>query len=274
MDETPKSGLLAAYVRLLGPLVRILIRNGVSFDEFSNVAKQTYVEVAGRDFQVGKKKSSQTRLEILTGLDATEVGNVLDSLKSTSDKDQNTLDGIVRVLTAWHTDSKYTGPYGMPIELEYEESDNTGFNELSQRYCPGIEPRSLLKELVSVGAVVETEKGWFKVLTRSYGPQASAPAGLEYLGRTLADIVKTLDHNILEPNPKNRLFERHVYTEDGIRPEDLPKFVKFTNERGQQLLDEIDNWLTQLDKPNESTDQKLSTGLGIFHYIHHGDEYK
>jgi hypothetical protein len=271
MDETPKSGLLAAYVRLLGPLVRILIRNGVSFDEFTNVAKKTYVEVAGRDFQVGKKESSQTRLEILTGLDATEVGSVLDSLKSTSDKDQNTLDGIVRVLTAWHTDSRYTGPYGMPIELKYEETDNAGFNELSQRYCPGIEPRALLNELVSVGAVLETGKGWFKVLTRSYGPKASAPAGLEYLARTLADIVSTLDHNILEPNPKNRLFERHVYTEDGIRPEDLPKFVKFTNERGQQLLDEIDNWLTQLDKPQESTEQKLSTGLGIFHYIHHGD---
>ena len=273
MDESPKRGLLAAYARLLGPLIRILIRNGVTFDEFSGIAKQTYVEVAAKDFRVGETTSSEPRLSILTGLEETEVREINESFRSSSEEKTNTLDGIVRVLAAWHTDSNFTGPYGMPLELKFEESNTTGFSNLSKRYYPEIEPRLLLDELLSVGAVVETEKGWFKVLTRSYGPEPTAPAGLEYLARTLADIVRTLDHNILEQDPNKRLFERHVYTEDGIRPEDMPRFVKFTNTRAQQLLDEIDNWLTQLDKPDEPTSKHLSTGLGIFHYIHHGDDY-
>ena len=74
-----------------------------------------------------------------------------------------------------------------------------------------------------------------------------------------------------EDDPKQRLFERQVYTEDGIRPEDLPRFQSFVNKRSNLLLEEIDNWLTQLEKPNEPTNKRVSTGLGIFNYVHKGD---
>ena len=271
MDESPKRGLLAAYGRLLGPLVRILIRNGVTFEEFAGAAKKTFVETAERQFRVGDTEQPSHRLAILTGLTGEEVKEIVREIKESSDQDKDLLDAYVRVLTVWHTDSTYTGPYGIPLELRYDEDGDSGFSELCEACCPGIKPKLLLDELRNVGAVVETEKGWFKVLTRSYTPKASAPAGQEYLARTLADIVRTLDHNIQEPDPKKRLFERHVYTEDGIRPEDLARFERFANSRAQELLDEIDNWLTQLDKPAPNT-TTVSTGLGIFHYIHDGTE--
>lgn len=269
MDQSPKRGLLAAYGRLLGPLVRILIRNGVSFEEFADTAKKSYLEVAERHYKVGEESAGNQRLAVLTGLSLVEVEEIKSHIEASSNKDQDLLDAFVRILTAWHTDSQFTGPYGIPLELKFDESsDDSGFSELSRRHCPEISPKLLLDELRNVGAVIETEKGWFKILTRSYTPKPSAPAGLEYLARTLADIVRTLDHNIQEPDPKKRLFERHVYTEDGIKPEDLPRFVNFANKRAQQLLDEIDNWLTQLEKPKPGAKENLSTGIGIFHYIH------
>jgi hypothetical protein len=240
----------------------------VSFEEFSETAKKSYVEVANRHYKIGELEASSERVAVLTGLTAREIKGIKSHIQESSEQDQDLLDAFVRLLTAWHTDSRFTGPYGIPLELKFDGANDSGFSALSQRYCPEISPALLLDELLNVGAVVETEKGWFKVLTRGYRPKPSAPAGLEYLARTLADIVRTLDHNIQEPDQKNRLFERHVYTEDGIRPEDLPRFVAFTNGRAQQLLDEIDNWLTQLEKPEEGSKQKLSTGLGIFHYIH------
>jgi len=78
MDESPKRGLLAAYGRLLRPLIRILIRNGVSFSEFADVAKHAYVEVAEKDFSVKNKKITQDRISALTGLMRREVQDSID----------------------------------------------------------------------------------------------------------------------------------------------------------------------------------------------------
>lgn len=267
MDESPKRGLLAAYARLLGPLIRILIRNGVPFDEFSKIAKQTYVEVAAKDFRVGETTSSEPRLSILTGLEATEVREINESFRSSSEEKTNTLDGIVRVLAAWHTDSNFTGPYGLPIELKFEDQSSINFARLAKENFSSIDPKDLLNKLIEVGLVTETEQGWFKVLARNYRPEGSAPDGLEHLARTLSDMVNTLDHNSLEDNASKRLFERQVYTEDGIRAEDLPRFQAFASSKASVLLDEIDNWLTQLDKPNEMEKLTLITGMGIFNYV-------
>ena len=52
--------LYAAIARLLEPLVRLLIRNGVSFPVFSEIARRAYVNVARRDFTMPDAVLPQT----------------------------------------------------------------------------------------------------------------------------------------------------------------------------------------------------------------------
>lgn len=273
MDESRKRGLLAAYGRLLGPLIRILIRSGVTFEEFSEVAKHSFVNVALKDFEAGGQEDSDNRVAALTGLSRVEVKKIFDAINAPSDQDQNTLDGIVAILAGWHTDSDFTGPYGVPLELKFEEDDKPDFLELSGRFFPNAEPGKLLDDLLRLGIIAETESGWFKVLKRSYTPDLDAPDGLEHMARTFQDIVNTLDHNRLERDVSKRLYEQHVYTEHGIREEDLPRFQEYAKKRAQILLEEIDNWLTQLEKPDEDSEDELSTGLGIFNYVHRNKKH-
>jgi hypothetical protein len=268
MDESPKRGLLRAYARLLGPLIRILIRNGVSFSEFSEVARQAYVEVASRDFRVGEADTSQRRVSVLTGIGTKEIGE-LEELKKQRESEslKSNLDQVGRLLQGWHTDSDFTGPYGVPLELRFGEKGTSDFEELVRRHVGDTSPQILLDELVKINAVIETRKGWFRCLKRHYIPEAAAPEGLDHLARSVEDFTTTLDFNRLETNPSNKLFERHVYTDEGILPEDLERFRKFAGSRAQLLLEEIDNWLSQLEQPKSSNKQKLITGLGIYHYI-------
>lgn len=268
MDESPKRGLLAAYRRLLGPLIRILIRNGVSYSEFSDAAKEAYVEVASKDFRVKRGQITSTRVAALTGLQQKEVRDIEDAkFRDAGDGSQSNLDDIAGVLYGWHTDSDFTGPYGVPLELRFSEKGNLDFRELVRRHIGTVDPQPLLEELLKIGAIAETEKGWFKALKRHYIPEATAPQGLDHLARSVEDFVTTLDHNRLEDESRKRLFERQVYTEEGITPEDLERFKQFANHRSQLLLEEIDNWISQLDDPRPGTKKKLSTGLGIYHYI-------
>jgi hypothetical protein len=275
MVESPKRGLLAAYGRLLGPLFRILIRNGVSYEEFAQAAKEIFVDVAETDFKVSEEESRLARIAILAGVGIEEVKSIqtLENRIRKSGLDSD-LNHVAVVLSGWHTDSDFTGPYGVPIELKLEDTRTQDFKELVRRHAPQGNPERLLDELKAVGAVVETDQGWFKVLTRFYLPQGSAPAGMDHLSRSVEDFVETLDHNALETDTKLKMFERQTYTADGIRAEDLPRFTEFATSRAKILLEEIDNWLSQLDEPTEPANERTITGLGIYHYIHNDPSKK
>ena len=268
MDESTKRGLLAAYGRLLKPLVRILIRNGVVYDEFAEVAKHTFVRVALDQQEEKNSRQSAETLAQLVGITGDEFTSIETKLASAQDHSSELFDDIVSILGAWHTKSELIGPYGLPIELPLEAPTNIDFTTLAKSCTTNASPTDILKELIATSAVTETKPGWYKVKTRYYMPEGSAPGGIEHLSRTIEDIANTIDHNHSEPNQSRRMFERHVYTEDGIRSEDLPRFAEFAGKKAQTLIEEIDNWLTGLEKPDETDRERLSTGFGIFHYVH------
>ena len=135
MEADLKQGLIAAYRRLMRPLVRILIRNGVAYGEFGEIAKEVYIDVAASDFRVPHRKMSQARISILTGLTRKEVARIISGNKNGGKEFTSNHNRVTRVLTGWHTDIDYTGPYGLPLELEFENSEELpDFAKLVQRY--------------------------------------------------------------------------------------------------------------------------------------------
>jgi len=267
MDQNKKQRLLTAYRRLLKPLVRILLRNGVAFNEFSDIAKAVYVDVASQEFKVPNRKMSQARIAILTGLTRKEVARYFGEKARQPDELKSNLNRVTRVLAGWHTDSNFTGPYGLPLELQFESPKGANFSELIRRYSGDMAARAMLDELIRIGAVKETETGWYKILTRTYLPDADALDSLDRLAGVVQTFIGTIDNNIVEKEPEKRNFERHVSSDEGIRAEDLPRFRAFIKARAQLLLEEIDNWLSQLDPPKEKDKNTIHTGVGIYHYI-------
>jgi predicted XRE-type DNA-binding protein len=272
MESELKQGLLAAYRRLLRPLVRILLRNGVPYGEFAEVAKDVYIDVVARDFKVPKRKMSQARIAILTGLTRKEVARSLSDKAEGKQELRSNHNRVTRVLTGWHTDANYTGPYGLPLELQFEGEDWHSFSDLVQKYSGDMAARAMLDELLRIDAVKETETGWYKVLTRTYMPVVDEMDSLDRLASVIRNFINTIDRNINEPNPEKRLFERHVFADNGIKEKDLPKFRAFVKVRAQLLIAETDNWLSQLEQPDETDRNIINTGLGIFHYIENEDD--
>ncbi len=273
MEVDQKQGLLNAYRRLLRPLIRILIRNGVAYGEFAEVAKEVYVDVASRDFKVPHRKMSQARIAIVTGLTRKEVARLLSGNKRDKEDLSSNHNRVTRVLTGWHTDADYTGPYGLPLELAFEgEKGQPSFSDLVHRYSGDMAARAMLDELMRIGAVIETESGWYKALTRTYTPAIHEPASLERLGSVVYNFINTIDQNIFEQDTTKRNFERYVFADNGIKEEDLPRFRMFIKKRAQLLLEEIDNWLSQLEEPDGIRSKPIRTGLGIYHYVDADDK--
>ena len=76
MNDEHLHPLFAALLKLLRPLVRILLRNGVSHRTFAEIAKWGYVDVAHQEFGLEGRKQSISRVSVLTGLSRKEVMRV------------------------------------------------------------------------------------------------------------------------------------------------------------------------------------------------------
>ena len=255
---------------LMGPLVRILLRQGISYGEFSEVIKAVYVEIAIKDFKVTGRKATRTRVAVMTGLTRKEVKRVIDEAQKGEIELKSNFNRVMRVLVGWHTDADFIGPYGMPLELQYETTNPTEptVSMLVKRFSGDMSPRSILDELIRVEAVRETDVGWYRVLRRDYIPEPQGILNFERTGTVVRNFVNTVDFNMTKSAPGRGRFERNVVADDGLRKEDLPKFDAYIRERCQALLEEIDNWLAAMPKPNvEKGDGAVYTGIGVYHYM-------
>ncbi|HEX5430322.1 MAG TPA: DUF6502 family protein, partial [Bryobacteraceae bacterium] len=181
------------------------------------------------------------------------------------------LNRVTRVLVGWHSDPEYTGPYGVPIELPFDADSGPSFSELVRRHSGDMVPRAMLDELIRVGAVEKLSTGALKVLMLAYIPEKLDPDALERFGEVVRNFICTYEFNMEKPAPGAGRFERTVIGDDGLRASLMPAFDKLVRMKGQQLLVELNNWLTaqELSFQSESEDKskRIKTGVGIYHFM-------
>ncbi|NND60289.1 MAG: hypothetical protein HKN49_08480 [Gammaproteobacteria bacterium] len=264
-DRGLKEGLLAAFRRLLRPLARILIRHGIAYGEFAEVAKTVFVEAAAEDFALPGRKSSGSRIAILTGLTRKEVKRLLDQAKQGKTMTRANPSRAGRVLAGWHSDPRFTGPYGLPLELPFDSETDPSFSELVRRYSGDMPARAMLEELVRVQAVEMTPDERIKPLGRVYIPFELDKESVERLGQTLADLGETLSFNLDPSRGGTAKFERRVYQADPMSGEKVERFHLVVADKGQALLEYLDDWL---DSHTEETSEspKYRAGVGIYFF--------
>jgi hypothetical protein len=273
MGQSVKEHLRLALRMMLKPLVKLLISQGVSHGDFSEAAKDVYVEVAIRHFDKATKVN-QSRIAILTGLTRKEVKNVIDRAMRSEPHGKN-FSRPSRVLAGWHSDPLFLGPYGVPLEIPYESPVDGGipsFVDLVRTYSGDMAPRPMLKELMRIGAVVESENGTFKVLRRDFIPEALSAELVERLGEVTHNFFSTAARNIEKKGPDGGLFERIVFAENGVTDQAVGLFDAFVKHRGQEFLEELDNWLVAREKEEKGVTRTIQTGFGMYHYIEEPDD--
>ena len=274
-----KVGLRQAYRRLLKPLVRILIRNGVTAAEMSEIVRQVFVDAAqDEEFHLPGRKQSDMRVSILTGLTRKEV-HKFRRKKETKLLPSN-LSRVSRVISGWNQDPEFTGPYGLPIPLPFEDIvGKPSFTELVRRHSGDMSPRAMLDELIRVGVVNRDEDELIQVTGRAYIPTQLEPASIERLGRVVGRLADTLDLNTQLENPEEGRFERQVVTDVGLTDAEYEEFGLFVRKKAQELLVTLDDWLGsqegRITTPNKMEsvpkddldEDKIITGVAIFHFV-------
>jgi hypothetical protein len=264
-----KLRLLAAFRYLLVPLVRILLRNGISFNEISEVLKGAYARVAATDFAVPGRPMSYSRLSITTGIARRDFDRVLGEEERLRRALESNASQIANVLQGWHNDPEYMGPYGFPRDLEFSREADGGlsFEDLVERYAPGADAQLILEELMRYRAArIAEESGMIHVEKRTFIPEQMAPELIEIFARGVRRFVETVDHNLGETDALKRRFERWVFPDYGIRAEDWLPFSEMVRDRLQEVIDDLETQFALFRRPQDGTDQILSVGVGLYLY--------
>lgn len=266
--ENIGEALASAVQKLLRPLVRILLREGVSFGQFTELAKQVYVDVAARDFTLPDRKQTDSRVSILTGLSRKEVKNVR-ALGITNPSDTMArYNRAARVINGWVEDRTFLDGWGEPAILALDGEGPT-FAALVNQYSGDVPVRAMLDELLRVGAVEELPKGRLKLVQRAYIPSAGQAEKLGILGTDVALLIDTIEHN-LNCEARAAYFQRKV-SYNNLPEEALPRLRKMTAKQGQALLESLNAWLMTQDRdsnPEIKGSGRKQAGVGIYFFEH------
>jgi hypothetical protein len=266
MNDKHIKSLSAAILRLLRPLVRILLRNGVSYSTFSDFVKWVYVDVASKEFGIKGRKQSTSRVSVITGLSRKEVMRVRQLTRPDDRASTEKYNRAARVIAAWRRDRKFLDAEGNPALLPMAGSD-VSFSELVKRFSGDVPVRATLDEMIRVGAVERLEDGSVSLLTRTYIPESSDADKLHILGTDVAHLISTIGHN-LKSDPSGPFFQRKV-AYDNLPDEILPVFRKHSAKRAQTLLESLDRWLAQRDRdltPKVKGTGRNQAGIAIYYF--------
>jgi hypothetical protein len=265
MKNSKHQILAAAVARILRPLIRILLRNGVSYGTFADIARSQFVEVARRESAIEGRKATISRLAVVTGLTRKEVHRTLRRARPDDRFSADRYNRAARVISGWRRDRDFLSPRGRPLVLSIGGPGNS-FQELVRRYSGDIPHRAILDELSAEGTVLISDPDRVRLVERAYVPKADESMKLHILGVDTAYLIDAIGHN-LQPGDTPPKFQRKVLY-DNLPDEALPEFCRLARNYSQKLLETLDRWLSIRDRdanPDVRGDGRNIAGLGIFY---------
>ncbi|MBU0675734.1 MAG: hypothetical protein KJ950_13920 [Proteobacteria bacterium] len=265
MDERIQKRIVGSLIRLLRPLVAILLRNGVTYQAFTYLARWVYVDVAG-DLGLPGKQQTTSRISVLTGLNRKEVQRLrqldLDKDLVTS----RTYNRAARVVSGWLRDKDFHDSSGNPANL-LVDGDQGSFSALVRKHSGDMPVRAILDELLAAKVVARDEEGRIRLETRAYVPRHSDVEKISILGIDGGDLLGTIDHNLL-PGQERFFFQRKV-AYDNVPEEAIAAFREVSAGEGQDLLEKLDRWLAEHDRDGNPVLQgtgRKRVGMGIYYF--------
>lgn len=121
------NSLMIAVRKVLYPLVRLLLSFRIAFPQLAEILKSVYVEVANDEFKLPKKKQTDTRLSLLTGIHRKDIKR-LNNQVVTDQKTPDSVDISTRIIARWLVEKQYLDDNKKPLKLPLQADKKTKFS--------------------------------------------------------------------------------------------------------------------------------------------------
>jgi hypothetical protein len=254
--------------RILHPLVRILVRFGVSAGEFKSIVDSVYAHAGKEYLEHRGGRVSYSRLAVITGINRSVLPAIMAAPREGDFQPRSStqLHRAARVLAGWHDDRDFQTAAGRPAVLPVNGTRRS-FEQLTRRYSGGVYYWTILAELERVGAVKRLGDNRVRTNRRSLSAGGASAESLMTAGEVTGDLMNTLDHNLCSRTHEQLPVKSLVLPVD---PRSLPLFRAQVERRADVLLEQVESFL-QSHRPEHSTTsplgdqhQSLTLGTAVF----------
>lgn len=175
--------VLDAVLRLLRPLARLLLQNGIGYPAFAAALKRVFLEAAQQELAARAMPATDSAITLLCGVHRRDVRTLLraprDAAEDAAARKPFSL--AAEVATRWLSDRRFRGSAGKPKVLPRGGGEGS-FDALVASVSSDIRPRAVLDELKRLGVAEEDEHG-VRLLAQSFAPRQ----GFEEMSWLFAD---------------------------------------------------------------------------------------
>lgn len=243
---TPEA-LAGAFRRLLRPFVRLLIRGGITFPAFAELARALYVDVAGRDLLSDSAERTDSRLSLMTGVHRKEIRRLREQ-RSDDPPAPSALPPAAAVIARWL--GQHVASDGSPLPLPRASDEAGSFDDLVRAVTTDVRPRAVLDEMLSRGVVSLDADDRVHLAAAAFLPQPGAAEQLFYFGRNLRDHAAAATANILARGDAP-FFDRSAHY-DRLTPETAASLERIGRDAAQRMLIEVNRAAQALLEANDA----------------------
>jgi hypothetical protein len=190
--------LIKPLARLLRPLVRLLIRSGLTFPTVAEVLRGVFVDVAVHDLLTEPRARTISRISLLTGIHRKDVRR-LRNRAATDDEIPAAITLGSQIIARWLGTPAYSDSAGRPLVLPRTaaEAEVPSFEQLVRSVTTDVRTRAVLDYLVDQNMVVLEPDDRVRLNTAAFIPRHGGEEQLFYFSRNLHDHIAAAVANVL-----------------------------------------------------------------------------
>lgn len=267
MRDKIQEQIIGAFLVVLKPVARILLRYGIGFREFSEIAKTAFVDVASSDYGLRGRPTNISRVAVMTGLTRKEVRRIRDKIEGGQQTVVVKHTPMWDILHYWHADREFLNADGRPAKLAFNGPEHS-FSSLVRRFGGDIPPGAMRTELKRVGAIQEDEDGNLEVLKRYFRPKGDHESLVSLLIHAVYPTIAALSHNT-DPNREGYTWPQRVAFTTAVRSNDVPRLKRIAGDRIEAFTESVDDLFMAYETLNENDlaeEEKTTLAVGVFYF--------
>ena len=272
MQEKLKQQVLDAFLLIMRPIARILLRYGISHREFSEVAKTAFVDIASSDFGLRGRPTNISRVAVMTGLTRKEVKRVRDEIAGGERSITVKTTPISDVLHQWHAQAEFTDDDGLPLTLPFS-GDEGSFMSLVKAYGGDVPAGAMRTEMIRVGVVEQDADNELRVLSRAVRPDSDHQRLVTILVHGAYSFLSNIAHNTDPSSDGPNWASRVAYT-TALEKSDAGQLRRITKDRISGFAESMDDLFIAYESLKSGTPEAESgkaVAVGVFYFEEHDD---
>lgn len=262
---TPPASLVRALEKVLRPIIRVLLHYQFTYPQFISLLKFLYVDVAESEMQIGNKRQSDSRINLLTGVHRKDVKRLRAESKTSTPVPESVSAGA-KLIAHWLGNSQLVDSAGkpVPLPLRSDSEESISFEELVASVVKqDIRPRVILDEWQRLG-IAHIEEDYVVLDTGAFTPDKGFDEKAYFFGKNLQDHASAGASNLMGLKPS--YFDRSVYY-DQLSSSSIAALDEKAHEIGMEALTAMNKAALELQqKDADNANATYRMNFGIFHY--------